>query len=176
VTRRRRPPRDGSRIIVGSRWTTLRENGNPFAWLEINTDITARKLAEESARKLSGRILTLQNEERRRIARGLHDSLGQYLVALKMNPDGFRSQTPEQAAVVSESSQIVEKCLTETRTISHLLDPPLLDESGFASAARWYVEGFARRSGVTVNLDVPEKLIRLHPLAEIALFRGCRSV
>jgi PAS domain S-box-containing protein len=155
--------RDGSRIIVVSRWTRIRDsNGNLAGWLEINTDITLRKNAENAARALSGRILTLQDEERRRIARGLHDSLGQYLAALKMNLDGFPSPTSKQTAIVSESAEIVDKCLTETRMVSHLLHPPLLDESGFGSAARWYVEGFARRSGIEVNLDLPP---RTHPSA-----------
>ena len=168
--------RDGSRIIVVSRWTKIRDsNGNLAGWLEINTDITYRKRAEDAARALSGRILTLQDEERRRIAKGLHDSLGQYLAALKMNLDSFPSPTSKQAAVVSESSEIVNKCLTETRTISHLLHPPLLDESGFGSAARWYVEGFARRSGIDVNLDLPQELTRLHPDIEIALFRAVQE-
>src|SRR5205085_3445263 len=72
--------RDGSRITVASRWTTLRHADGAFAgWLEINTDITLRKRAEDAARRLSGRILSLQDDERRRIARELHDSLGQYL-------------------------------------------------------------------------------------------------
>jgi len=169
--------RDGSRIIVASRWTKIRDSdGNPGGWLEINTDITSRKRAEDAARRLSGRLLTLQDEERRRIAKELHDSLGQYLAALKMNLDRFPSLTPEQsAAIASESSQIVDKCLTETRTISHLLHPPLLDEAGFGSAARWYVEGFARRSGIAVNLDLPQELMRLHPDVELALFRAVQE-
>lgn len=168
--------RDGSRIIVVSRWTRIRHSdGNLAGWLEINTDITSRKRAEDAARALSGRILTLQDDERRRIAKELHDSLGQYLAALKMNLDGFPSPTPPQAALVSESSEIVGKCLSETRTISHLLHPPLLDESGFGSAARWYAEGFARRSGIEVNLDLPQELMRLHPDVEIALFRAVQE-
>jgi len=172
----RHSKRDGSRIVVASRWTKIRDsNGNLGGWLEINTDITPRKRAEDSARALSGRILTVQDEERRRIAKGLHDSLGQYLVALKMNLEGFPSLTPPQVAAVTESSEIVDKCLTETRTISYLLHPPLLDESGFGVAAQWYVEGFARRSGIKVNLDLPKELIRLHPDAEIALFRAVQE-
>jgi PAS domain S-box-containing protein len=111
-------------------------------------DIGTRKAMELASRQLSARLLTMQDEERRRIAKGLHDSLGQYLAALKMNLDGFPSPTPPQAAIVSESSEIEDKCLTETRTISHLLHPPLLDEAGVGSAARWYAGGFARRSGI----------------------------
>jgi PAS domain S-box-containing protein len=168
--------RDGSQIIVASRWTTLRDkDGKAFAWLEINTDITALKRAEEAARRLSARLLTLQDGERRRLAKGLHDSLGQYLAALKMNLDGFPCSNPKQSAVVSDCSEIAAKCLMETRTISYLLHPPLLDEAGFDTAARWYVEGFARRSGIAVNLDLPQKLMRLHPDIELALFRAVQE-
>jgi len=168
--------KDGSQIIVASRWTTLQDkDGKAFAWLEINTDITARKRAEEAARKLSARILTLQDGERRRIAKGLHDSLGQYLAALKMNLDGFRCSNPKQSAVVSDCSEIANKCLMETRTLSHLLHPPLLDEAGFDTAARWYVEGFARRSGIAVNLGLPQEFMRLHPDVELALFRALQE-
>ena len=114
--------RDGSQVTVASRWTTLRDhNGKAVGWLEINTDITARKRAEESARSLSGRILTLQDDERRRIARGLHDSLGQYLTALKINLDRLSASDKGNAALASESAGIVDQCLTETRTISYLL-------------------------------------------------------
>ncbi|MGH9498831.1 MAG: ATP-binding protein [Terriglobales bacterium] len=172
----RHTKRDGTRIVVSSRWTTLRDvDGNAVGWLEINTDITARKRAEDAARSLSGRILTLQDEERRRLARGLHDSLGQYLAALKMNLDRIPNSDGNNAALASECSEIVQKCLTETRTISHLLHPPLLDESGFASAARWCVEGFAQRSGIKANLDLPAELGRLNKDVEIALFRAVQE-
>jgi PAS domain S-box-containing protein len=162
--------KDGSPIVVASRWTTLRDNnGKPTEWLEINTDITERKRAEEAARKLSSRLLTLQDEERRRIARGLHDSLGQYLTALKINLNLLPSG--DQATIVAECADIVEKCLSETRTISHLLHPPLLDEAGLKSALQWCVEGFAQRSGITVTLDLPPELSRFHKEIETALFR-----
>ena len=164
--------RDGRLIVVASRWTTLRDSGGkPAGWLEINTNITARKRAEEAARNLSGRILSLQDEERRRIARGLHDSLGQYLTALKMSLDLLSSTEGRHAAVASECSEIVDKCLTETRTISHLLHPPLLDEAGLRSALQWYVDGFAQRSHIQVHLDLPGKLGRLDTDIETALFR-----
>lgn len=167
--------RDGSRLIVVSRWTTVRDhNGNPIGWLEINTDITARKRAEDAARSLSGRILTLQDDERRRIARGLHDSLGQYLTALKINLDRSSSED-SNPAVISECAGIVDKCLTETRTISYLLHPPMLDEAGFCSAARWYVDGFSQRSGLKVNLNLSPKLGRMHKDVEVALFRAVQE-
>ena len=172
----RHTTKDGSQITVASRWTTLRDHGGKsVGWLEINTDITARKRAEEAARSLSGRILTLQDDERRRIARGLHDSLGQYLTALKMNLDGFQTSNYNKAKLASDCSEIVDKCLTETRTISHLLHPPLLDEAGFGSAARWYVDGFSQRSGIKVNLNLPPKLGRMHRDVEVALFRAVQE-
>jgi PAS domain S-box-containing protein len=170
----RQQRRDGSKVIVASRWTTLRDSdGTPVAWLEINTDITARMSAEDAARSLSARILTLQDEERRRIARGLHDSLGQYLTAVKMNLDLL--STNDSKRIASECAEIVDKCLTETRTISHLLHPPLLDEAGLGSAARWYVEGFAQRSGIKANLQLPEVFGRLHSDVETALFRALQE-
>jgi signal transduction histidine kinase len=112
----------------------------------------------------------LQDEERRRIARGLHDSLGQYLTALKINLNLIPTNDGA-AALVAECADIVEKCLSETRTISHLLHPPLLDEAGLKSALQWCVEGFAQRSGVKVNLNLPCELGRFHKDIETALFR-----
>ena len=164
--------RDGSRVVVASRWTKIRGNsGEAVGWLEINTDITARKRAEGAARRLSARILTLQDQERRRIARELHDSLGQYLTAAKMSLDRMAAAENGNGSLASECSEIVAKCLMETRTISHLLHPPLLDEAGLASAARWYADGFAERSGIQANLSLPLELGRLHRDVEIALFR-----
>jgi PAS domain S-box-containing protein len=170
--------RDGSRITVASRWTTLRnQQGQLAGWLEINTDITARKQAEDAARRLSGRILNLQDEERRRIARELHDSLGQYLTAAKINLDllSARINGKRERELLSECAETISRCLTETRTLSHLLHPPLLDEAGFISAARWYAEGLAQRSGITVNLDFPPDLVRLEREIETALFRALQE-
>lgn len=137
-----------------------------------SVDVTAQKNAEAAARSLSSRLLRLQDEERRRIARELHDSLGQYLSALKINLD-IAGMTPEpkKSELLGEAIGLTESCLTETRTISHLLHPPLLDEAGFGSAATWYVQGFAKRSGLAVNFDVPPDLRRMPPPIETALFR-----
>lgn len=166
--------RDESRVTVASRWTTLRDSqGKPLGWLQINTDITARKKAENAARSLSKRILSLEADERRRIARELHDSLGQYLTSLKINLDLLSRAANEKkkAALLSECLQMAEQSLKETRTISHLLHPPLLDEAGLESAVRWYVDGFAQRSGIKVDLDVPPDLGRYRREIETALFR-----
>jgi PAS domain S-box-containing protein len=138
----------------------------------IVVDVTARRNAESAYRRLSSRLLRLQDEERRRIAREMHDSLGQYLTALKINLE-VSATSPEQqrAELLAECVQLANSCLTETRTLSHLLHPPLLDEAGLGSAARWYVTGFAERSGIKVNLDIPTDFRRLPLPVETALFR-----
>jgi PAS domain S-box-containing protein len=170
--------RNGSQITVASRWATLRNNqGELTGWLEINTDISARKQAEDAARRLSGRILNLQDAERRRIARELHDSLGQYLAVVKMNLDLMTGMVSgkHEIELLSECSTTVDRCLTETRTLSHLLHPPLLDEAGFISAARWFSEGLAQRSGIEVDFDFPSGLTRMNRDVETALFRALQE-
>ena len=139
----------------------------------IAVDVTARRTAEEALRKLSGRLLGIQDQERRRIARELHDSLGQYLAGLKIALEMLsKAPSPEKnKALLAECCDILEKSITETRTLSHLLHPPLLDEAGFASAASWFVTGFSQRSGIAVSLEFPEDLPRLTEAVEIALFR-----
>ena len=136
----------------------------------LNTELQAREQAEGSLRTLSVRLLELQDQERRRFSRELHDSLGQYLVGVKMNLTMLANSMPANG-LVSESMKLLDQAVNETRTISHLLHPPLLDETGFGSAARWYVEGFAKRSGIQTKLDIPEDLSRLPGPLELALFR-----
>jgi two-component system, NarL family, sensor kinase len=114
----------------------------------------------------------LQDEERRRIARNLHDSLGQYLTSIKMNLESLRcSDSPDKEEVLSSALESVERSIIETRTLSCLLHPPLLDEVGFASAANWFADEFAKRSGIEVKLDLPDGMTRLPQSTEIALFR-----
>jgi signal transduction histidine kinase len=129
----------------------------------------------ESYRMLSARILELQDVERRRIARELHDSVGQYLAALKINIGQLQRRdaglTLQLQPRVSESLDLADRAIGEIRTISHLLHPPLLDELGFHSAARWYAEGFAQRSGIKVELKLTEITKRLPRPIELALFR-----
>lgn len=139
----------------------------------IAVDVTARRNAEEALRKLSGRLLGIQDQERRRIARELHDSLGQYLAALKIALELLGSSTSAERSkgLLAECTDVVGKSIVETRTLSHLLHPPLLDEAGFASAASWFVTGFSQRSGIPVALELPEDLPRLSEAVEIALFR-----
>jgi signal transduction histidine kinase len=136
----------------------------------LNAELKAREQAEASLRTLSVRLLELQDQERRKFSRELHDSLGQYLVGAKMNLAMLGKSLPENA-LIAECLKLLDQAMTETRTISHLLHPPLLDETGFESAARWYVEGFAKRSGIQTTLDMPEDLGRLPSSLELALFR-----
>src|SRR6266567_533428 len=137
-------------------------------------DITERKRAEESLRELSAHLLQLQDEERRHIARELHDSAGQTLAALSMNLTilGQNGKTRHNSAqVLKESLGLVKELSREVRTISHLLHPPLLDEVGLSSAIRLYLEGFARRSKIKVDLQIPNDFGRLARELETAIFR-----
>ena len=168
--------RDGSRITVASRWSMWwSPEGKPLGFLEVNSDITERKRAEEGLRTISGRLLQMQDDERRRIARELHDSAGQTLVALDMNLASIQREakqlSPQALKTCSESLDLVKELSRELRTISHLLHPPLLDEAGLPSAVRWYVEGFAERSKIRVNLDLDANLGRLSSECETAIFR-----
>ena len=115
--------------------------------------------------------MRLQDDERRRIARNLHDSLGQHLASIKMNLDLLNSDAAEKD-VLKATLKSVEECLSETRTLSPLLHPPLLHEVGFSSEARWYIDEFAKRSGIKAELELPDEGIeRLPELVRIALFR-----
>jgi signal transduction histidine kinase len=124
---------------------------------ELKTIVEQRTWA---LRQLSSRLLILQDTERRRIARELHDSLGQYLVGLKLNVDMLR-RAPDHDELWEETEQLMQQCIVEVRTLSCLLHPPTMDASGFASAARWYVEGYGQRSGLNVTLDASEDMGRL---------------
>ena len=125
--------------------------------------------------QLSARLLTAQDEERRRIARELHDSAGQYLAGIQMNLDAALRENPAipgpLATRISDSAEMAQRCLSEVRTMSYLLHPPLLDEMGLTSALAWYADGFAQRSGIRIELDIPKDLGRLPSDTETALFR-----
>lgn len=141
-----------------------------FAYFLLSRALKERERAESNARHLSARVLQLQDEERRRFARELHDSLGQTLCVAKISASKACERHPEDAQL-AEVNRILEQSLNETRTISYLLHPPLLDEMGLASAAKWYVEGFADRSGIDVAIRIADPLERLPHEMEVALFR-----
>jgi signal transduction histidine kinase len=130
--------------------------------------------ANKGLRQLSARLLQLQDDERRRLARELHDSVGQLLAGLTMNLSAARAdidRLSKTAASLVDSEALVQEMGKEVRTISYLLHPPLLDEAGLSSAVRWYIEGFAQRSKIKVDLDVPDDFGRLSPELETAIFR-----
>jgi signal transduction histidine kinase len=122
-------------------------------------------------RRLSVKLLRVQDEERRRIARELHDSLGQDLTAAKICIDMLSQEKKLDSPHLRDARSLVDRCISDTRTLSHLLHPPLLDEAGFVSAAKWYVEGFGQRSGIRTQLELPEQIHRLPIQMETALFR-----
>jgi two-component system NarL family sensor kinase len=136
--------------------------------------VIERKRSEESLRHLSARLLRSQ-DERRRIGRELHDSIGQYLTALQMNLDTLSEMIPgtnsDVRLKVSESLDLVRQSLAETRTLSYLLHPPLLEDTGLIPTVRWFVEGFAKRSGIDVTMEIPSDIGRLKPDTELMLFR-----
>jgi PAS domain S-box-containing protein len=136
-----------------------------------------RKLhdSEKSLRQLSLRLLQTQDEERRRIGRDLHDSVGQYLVGLKMKVDSLKSAAlrnqREDSGELAECSQLIEEAISEVRTISYLLYPPMLEELGLKSAVPWYLDGFTKRSGIKTTFEVSPEFDRIPADLELALFR-----
>src|SRR6266446_3125846 len=150
-------------------WAAQRELGEAVKERTVELDKTNQNL-----RELSARLMQLQDDERRRIARELHDSVGQMLAALGMNLAAVGTDIErlvKTANTVNDSAALVQELSREVRTISHLLHPPLLDEAGLASALHWYVEGFAQRSKIQVDLNLPEDFDRLSQEAETTIFR-----
>jgi signal transduction histidine kinase len=147
--------------------------------LELEARIKTRtqelEQAQDQLRALSRRLLQMQDDERRRIAFELHDSTGQLLAALAINVGLLErhkaSFSPQYSNLISENSALVQRLLTEVRALSYTLHPPTLDVMGVASALQWYVEQFAERSGIQVELDIQKDLGRLPRKIEIAIFR-----
>jgi signal transduction histidine kinase/CheY-like chemotaxis protein len=142
---------------------------------DLTSAQTALKLSKDSMNSLSARVLELQDEERRRLARDLHDTVGQEIVVVLMTLDTIARtwDKPDLSARQNllEAVDWLRKVESEIRTFSYLLHPPLLDDMGLASALNWYMEGFSKRSGISVELSVPDNLPRLTLQAETALFR-----
>jgi len=168
--------RYGARISVSSRWALWRDlSGRTLGRFQLDSDITRRKNVEQELRVLSGRLLTIRDEERRRWARELHDSVGQLLVGITMNLSILQRQLdgagPIDGKFLSESMHLTNEALQEIRTLSYLLHPPMLDEVGLASALRWFASGFSKRSQIEIDLEIPESLGRFPRDLEIAAFR-----
>jgi len=160
---------DGSLIPANFSFSVLARDKSATGVLI--TDLTLQKQQVEFA----SRLQHMQDEERKRIARELHDSVGQLLAAIGMNLDFVQSQShkldAKAARAISDNARLVEQVSSEIRTISHLLHPPLLDLAGLSSALRWYVDGFSERSNIKVDLEIPADLGRLPSDVEIAIFR-----
>jgi signal transduction histidine kinase len=140
----------------------------------LQSEISVRQQAESDLRQLSTRLMTLQDEERRRIARDLHDTVGQTLAAVKMSIALIRQVKGSPTALqplIDDLNALADEALQEVRTTSYLLHPPLLDEAGIAPAARWFVDGFARRSGLHIECDIPQNMDRPSRDRELVLFR-----
>jgi len=185
--------KDGTYRWFRSRAVPIRDpEGRIVKWYGTCSDIHDSKLLEQSIRdnaadlermvdrrtdelrRLSIRLMTLQDQERRRIARDLHDGLGQELAVAKMVLDKMLLQKSSQPPddTWAQASNIVDRAIQQVRTMSHLLHPPLLDEVGLMSALSWYVEGLSKRSGIETSLDVqPSDFPRLSSEVETAVFR-----
>ncbi len=141
----------------------------------LSGEVAKRTAVETELRRLSGRLLELQDEERRRLARELHDSTGQLLAAIQLNlsraTQEAGSAQPEMQRRLTDTVELTNQAITEVRTMSYLLHPPMLDEAGLALALQWYVEGFVERSNLQINLKLPMKLDRLSRDLELTIFR-----
>lgn len=170
--------KDGSRFWANVTLTAIRDaDGNLMGFGKVTRDFTERRKMEErlqeserSLRELSLHLLRSQDEERRRIGRDLHDSLGQYLAALKMHLELLgRGGAAEQH--LAEAIRLTDESIKEVRTLSYLLHPPLLEESGLASAAQWYLDGFSSRSQIAIAFEREAVFPRLSRDLELAMFR-----
>lgn len=142
---------------------------------ELRKEIADRQRAEDSLRQLSGHLLHLQDTERRRIARELHDTTAQSLAAIALNLSRIEKLSTQMAPkvldILAETVGMAEQCSRELRTISYLLHPPLLEEAGLVSAVRWYADGVSSRTRIQITVDVAPEFRRLPSDIETTLFR-----
>lgn len=182
--------KDGSRFWATALVTAVRDpSGQLLGFSKITRDTTEKMRSEQalkkaqeelvrserSLRQLSAQLLRAQDEERRRVGREMHDSIGQFLTVLKMKVGLLLTKNPSLNAdgrrQVEQCAALLAECIKEVRTLSYLLYPPMLEERGLKSAIDWYLEGFRQRSGLTVNFHAPAKLERSSQDVELALFR-----
>ena len=168
--------KDGSRFWASVIITAIHDHQRRLIGFgKVTKDLTERKQAEEQLRELSSRVLKAQEDERSRLGRELHDSIGQYLVAVKMNLDRLDTQKnldeSKTRAHIRDCSVSLERAIQEVRTMSYLLYPPMLEETGLPMAIRWHLDGFSTRSGIKATYDIAPETTRLSHDAELALFR-----
>jgi PAS domain S-box-containing protein len=173
-----RRQKSGSPVYVSLTISPVKDfQGRIIGASKIARDISERRRTEQAVKdaELSGRLLQMQDQERRRIARELHDGLGQLLASISMNISQVRKEkdnlSPAAARCLEENSGLIQQASDEIRTVSYLLHPPLLDELGLASALRAYLDGFAERSKINVALDLASDLRQLPQDHELCLFR-----
>lgn len=146
----------------------------PGQFAQVLTDVTERIKSEDSVRHLSARVLRVQDETQRRVARELHETVSQSLASLRMNlgmMERFVDDDGKGAEVVADSLGIVDDAMSEVRTVSYLLHPPMIDQAGLITGLRWYLDGFQQRSGITTTFEAPEDLGRLSQSLETTIFR-----
>lgn len=152
-----------------------RKIARELAFKELENQVRERtselEQSNQQLRQLSASLIHSQDDERRRIARELHDSAGQYLGAVGIALELVKQEQDSASRKLAEAAELAKSCTSEIRTISHLLHPPLLEELGFASAAQWYIDGFSARSGIQVQAEIPKQLVRLGNDVELVLFR-----
>lgn len=134
-------------------------------------DVTERNETERSFRQLSRRLLELQEEERRRIARELHDTTGQHLAALRFNLSRIVRTPQPPPELVEETFALIDQSVSEIRTLSYLLHPPMIEQAGLVDTLQWYVRGFEERSGIAVRLDADDDLGGMSAETATSLFR-----
>jgi len=170
-----RQRKDGSRLHVLVVSVPVSMPDGRIAVYAMYRDITERKEAEAALRRLSGRLLRLEEQERRRLARELHDTTAQSLAALSMNlsvvGESADVLSPRAQAAMAEAVALADQCLRELRTVSYLLHPSELEELGLESALSRYIDGFIQRSGIPVEAEVSPGLGRLPPDVEMTVFR-----
>lgn len=168
--------KDGSRFWANVIITALHDpDGQLTGFAKITRDLTERKQAEDALHELSGRLLRVQDEERMRIGRDLHDSIGQHLMLLKMRLDQleatFQSDEPTRRKL-AECVKLLMEAVQEVRTTSYELYPPMLEEVGLKSAIPWYLDGYIERSGIKTTLDISCDAERPPHEVERAVFRA----
>lgn len=171
----RRPGTDEMFWVYCSSVPRFGKDGSLRQAIVTLTDITERRRIEQELHQLSGRLLGLQEEERRRIARDLHDSFAQRILAISLNLAQLSKNAEKwgssERRVLAEARKMAKTLARETRSLSYLLHPPLLDEMGLVSAIKEYASGYSNRSGIELQLDLPSDLDHLPKSFQTAIFR-----